>query len=144
MIRCIRLFWSAAPILPFVIEYFFETGIFTLSTFDYEYEGRADQIVSVDVRIGTNSKITMSGIWEHGGEDRAATGLSNTQSSLVFSQLIDGSEEFLYRIEKGDTRRVHLDTNMARVVVEFSKRVFGTSEDDNWLIIGRLIAGDSE
>jgi len=108
----------------FRVDFYFKSDNIELTVFDEEYEVEAGSVASIDVRVGKNVAMIFEGVWEVDLlEDAASIALSYEEALLILDQLIDGSDQLIYRIENGHTRRVPIPENMTSALEEFLNRV---------------------
>ena len=108
----------------FRLDFYFESDAMLLTAFDYEHDGEEGDATAIDVRIGTHTAMEFLGEWEPGLlEHVVSAALSDDEMIAILDQLIDGSDQFIYRIEGGRTRRVPLPEDMFSILEEFANRL---------------------
>lgn len=110
----------------FRLDYYFQFDALLLSVYDYERDGEAGDVTSLDVRISGHPAMEFAAEWQSGLFEHAVTAvLSKDRSDELLDQLIDGSDRLIYRIGMGRTQRVPLPEDMVSVVQEFTGRMKG-------------------
>ncbi len=108
----------------FRLDFYFESDAMLLTVFDYEHDAENGDATALDVRIGTNTAMEFLGEWEPGLLEHVVSAvLSDDEMIAILDQLIDGSDQFIYRIEGGRTRRVPLPEDMFSILENFANRL---------------------